>query len=273
MIEKRLKTGVAGIDQMLLGGFIMRTVNLVSGPPGSGKSLLGLHYVVEGAKNGEIGIYISMEESSDSILESGRRYDFDVDAFVNSGRIIMVDVGWLREKLEGSEGSIYESLEHLRSEGKKHMIDVNWYNPTTSDIIETEYGLIGFDSLKMGLEYYLSHKPVSRLVIDSLSAVALAYPCERDFRKELFKFCRFLRKNSLTTLFISEFRSENDDRYGVEHYIADTSITLNLINVKGELKRMVWVQKMRFSSHDTGIHPFTITNKGMSVNIREFIRL
>jgi KaiC/GvpD/RAD55 family RecA-like ATPase len=61
-------------------------------------------------------------------------------------------------------------------------------------------------------------------------------------------------------------------RYGVEHFIADAHIVLGLRNMKGEFKRTIMIQKMRYSTHDNGVHPFVITDKGIEVNAREYIR-
>jgi KaiC/GvpD/RAD55 family RecA-like ATPase len=58
----------------------------------------------------------------------------------------------------------------------------------------------------------------------------------------------------------------------VEHLIADAHIVLGLRNIRGEFKRTIMIQKMRFSGHDTGIHPFKITDSGIEVDTREFLR-
>jgi archaellum biogenesis ATPase FlaH len=47
-IDDRVKTGLEGLDSLIQGGFPKRSINLVSGPPGSGKSILCFQFLYEG---------------------------------------------------------------------------------------------------------------------------------------------------------------------------------------------------------------------------------
>lgn len=64
---QRLSTGVAGLDAILLGGFIPQRGYLVRGGPGSGKTTLGLHFLAAGTRAGERCLYISLEEPEERI--------------------------------------------------------------------------------------------------------------------------------------------------------------------------------------------------------------
>ncbi|MEM2976241.1 MAG: ATPase domain-containing protein, partial [Thermoplasmata archaeon] len=84
----------------------------------------------------------------------------------------------------------------------------------------------------------------------------------------------FLREKKLTSLLVTEtVGASNAVMFGVEHFLTDSHISLNFRNIKGEFLRTVSVQKMRFGRHDTGIHPFIITSRGIEINTREYVVL
>ena len=61
--EKTLSTGIAGLDDILRGGLARGFLYLIEGNPGAGKTTLALQFLIEGAKRGEKGLYISLAES------------------------------------------------------------------------------------------------------------------------------------------------------------------------------------------------------------------
>ena len=70
MAEKKMErvaTGIAGLDEMLSGGFLPGSATLLRGAPGTGKTSIALQYLVQGARNGEPGLMISFEEFPQSI--------------------------------------------------------------------------------------------------------------------------------------------------------------------------------------------------------------
>ena len=64
-----MKTGISGLDDVLRGGFPLRRLYLVQGAPGSGKTTLALQFLLEGARNGETVLYISLSETREEIEE------------------------------------------------------------------------------------------------------------------------------------------------------------------------------------------------------------
>lgn len=67
---ERIKTGLEKLDKLLGGGLPENTVILVSGGPGTGKTLFGLNYILEGAKNGENCCYLTLNENKKDILRA-----------------------------------------------------------------------------------------------------------------------------------------------------------------------------------------------------------
>src|SRR5687767_8593119 len=63
----RLKTGIVGLDYILKGGLPEHRLHLIEGSPGTGKTTLGLQFLLEGARVGESGLYITLSESREEL--------------------------------------------------------------------------------------------------------------------------------------------------------------------------------------------------------------
>jgi circadian clock protein KaiC len=72
---------------------------------------------------------------------------------------------------------------------------------------------------------------------------------------------------NITSLLITESLNETGDktRYGVEQFISDSFINLGLEKISGELRRSITIRKMRFTRHNTKVHPLLITPSGIVI--------
>ena len=235
MITSRVPTGIPGLDELISGGFATNTVNLVSGPAGSAKSLMALQYIYNGVKDkGDTGIYLTLEEPRENILRAMYAYGMDITKFEEEGKFILLDLGEVRRRVNATE----------------------------------EEGVIGFSALIELLKNLMDFTGAKRFALDSVTAVGLYYEDSPGLlRRELFKFAGFLKEKDITSLLITE-SIENGQltRYGIEQFIADSFIVFGLEDMKGELRRTVTVRKMRFTKHDTMKHPMLITSSGINVS-------
>jgi KaiC/GvpD/RAD55 family RecA-like ATPase len=235
MITSRVPTGIPGLDELISGGFAGNTVNLVSGPAGSAKSLMALQYIYNGVKDrDETGIYLTLEEPRENILRALNAYGMDIAKYEEEGKFILLDLGEVRRRVNVTE----------------------------------EEGVIGFNALIELLKNLMDFTGAKRFALDSVTAVGLYYEDSPGvLRRELFKFAGFLKEKDITSLLITE-SIENGQltRYGIEQFIADSFIVFGLEDMKGELRRTVTVRKMRFTKHDTMKHPMLITSSGINVS-------
>lgn len=273
---KRVKTGIDGLDQLTQGGLPAETVTLVSGPSGSGKSLLCLQFACQGAIiDDEPALYVSLEESRESLERALANYRFNNFHPLRSGKLTVMDLGWLRNELVARRGTWgMASMANLWEQGQSYLLNLDWMREERSIEEELEAGMVGFRTLEAAVDHYISEHGITRLVIDSVAAVGLYYMSPEQLRREFFRFGRFLRDKRLNTMIITESvtGAGSPTRYGVEHFLADSHIMLGLRNVRGELKRTITIQKMRFGMHDNGVHPFVINDNGIDINTREYIR-
>lgn len=91
MNHKRVSTGVAGLDDMLCGGLLPGSLVLVRGAPGTGKTSLGLQFLVHGAtRDGDTGLMVTFEEFPSSLYRDAVSLGWDLKALEEQGRLHML---------------------------------------------------------------------------------------------------------------------------------------------------------------------------------------
>ena len=161
---RRIPSGIKGLDELIEGGFVEGSVNLISGPPGSCKTIFGLQYILNGVSMfDDEGIYISLEEPNSSIKSAAEILGLPL----SSEKARLVDLGEMREAVS------YD--------------------------VEKSNNLASFTMLRD----FLEKNAPKRLVIDSITALKIHYD-EQTFRREFFAFGRFLKKLGVTSILISE---------------------------------------------------------------------
>ncbi len=87
---KRIRTGIEGFDELIEGGLPERSLVLLTGSTGSGKSIFAMNFLVEGAMNGENGVYISLQESMDETINEMRFFGWPIDSLIEEGKILII---------------------------------------------------------------------------------------------------------------------------------------------------------------------------------------
>jgi circadian clock protein KaiC len=87
--RERAPTSIPGLDELLHGGLLRGTTTLVAGDPGAGKTVTSLHFLLNGALEGEPGAYISFQEDPVQLAQIARNFGFDVDALQEQGLVDM----------------------------------------------------------------------------------------------------------------------------------------------------------------------------------------
>jgi circadian clock protein KaiC len=77
--EERVSTGIAGLDDVLHGGFLRNRVYLIHGLPGSGKTTLSMQYILEQTRRGERTLYVTLSETADELRSMARSHGWSLD--------------------------------------------------------------------------------------------------------------------------------------------------------------------------------------------------
>ncbi|MEK6981781.1 MAG: ATPase domain-containing protein [Candidatus Micrarchaeota archaeon] len=106
-----IKSGVEDFDEILGGGLLKGSVITLSGSTGSGKSTFGMQFLVEGAKNKESGLYISIEEGRQAVFDHLRSYSWDIAKFEKNKQIVFLDYPFHEvDQLLNNSGAIQELI-------------------------------------------------------------------------------------------------------------------------------------------------------------------
>jgi circadian clock protein KaiC len=204
-MEQRLSTGVPGLDELIEGGLKQRSINLVVGEAGCGKSTFATHFLRAGAASGEVGLYVSVEEQKDKFFDNMGRFGFDLAALEAQHMLIF------------HKASVPEIRSFL------------------------DQGVVSFE------EYFQTYD-IKRLVLDSVTALMLAYNSETSQRNALQMLFEMISKRNVTTLVTSEVEHEGPGRFGVE-YLVDSIFRLYNRKVGQERVRTIEITKMRGTNH------------------------
>lgn len=168
-IIKRVSTGVEGFDEILQGGFIPQSTNLVRGGPGAGKTTLGLHFLIEGAKNNESVIYITLGEPEAKIRRNAEIQHLDLSG------VRFLDLSPQPDFFSKVESYDIFSPADVERE------------PTTKKIVDEISSL----------------KP-SRVFLDSMTQFKFLSTDNFQFHKQALSFLHFLQESQATILFTTE---------------------------------------------------------------------
>ncbi len=88
--KNREKLGIKGVDEAMGGGIPQGHMVLISGNTGTGKTLFGMHFVVQGIKDGKSAVYIALDEPIEQVKKTAREFGFDFDKYEKEGKLFFV---------------------------------------------------------------------------------------------------------------------------------------------------------------------------------------
>ena len=224
---ERLKTYIKGLDEQLNGGIPKGHVVLISGKPGTMKSSIAYNILYQNAlKEGKKGIYMSLEQGRDSLLEHMAELGMDHIAVENMLNI--VDMGYLKMNVDTSE------------EGQSWM-----------------------RIFKMYAENIQASTDFEIVVADSLPAIEVLADVKNK-RAELFRFFGWLRELGATVFVVSE-DSAQGDHVRDEDFLSDGIIHLELKRDENNVNLFLGISKMRKTNHKRGYFPLIFDQEGFEV--------
>lgn len=115
----RIPSGIPGLDELIQGGFVKGSVNLISGPTGTGKSIFGLQYIWHGLQKGENGVFISLEQEQQDIFGDVKDFGWDFSSYIKNKKCIIEYLPiW---KLEDLTITVLEKIKEINA--KRFVLD------------------------------------------------------------------------------------------------------------------------------------------------------
>jgi circadian clock protein KaiC len=228
-MKGRMKTGIAGLDTLLDGGFLYHNSILIKGPPGSGKTTLGFQMIHNGlAMYDEPGLVISFDQFPQQFRRDMASFGWDIDALGEGGRF---------ETLFVSPEDIAPVAAHL-------------------------------DSMVIGrIQEAIERTGAVRVLVDSISHFKRAATDPVQQRVLLMGFLNQLKTMGLTPILTAELGARTDEMIDFEEYVVDCVVILELVLRPGYPlpERTIEVRKARGQQHVGGKHLFKLTSSGIEV--------
>lgn len=222
-------TGIQGLDEITLGGLPGGRTTLVVGRAGSGKTLLGIEFLVHGALDfGEPGVFISFEETPGDLVQNVASLGYDLNDLC-----------------------------------ERNLLAIDHVEVSRSDIIET--GEFDLEALFIRLGYAIDSIGAKRIVLDTIESLFSGLTNTGILRAELRRLFFWLKDKGVTAVVTGESGEVTMTRHGLEEYISDCVILLDH-RVDDQIStRRLRVVKYRGTVHGTNEYPFLIDETGISV--------
>jgi circadian clock protein KaiC len=222
-------TGIAGFDDITLGGLPAGRPTLICGSAGSGKTMFASTFLVNGATlYDEPGVFMSFEERAEDLVANVASLGYDLDQLVADGRIAIDHVQVDRSEIE-------------------------------------ENGEYDLEGLFLRLGWAVDSIGAKRVVLDTIETLFSSLDNEAVLRAELRRLFGWIKERGLTCIITGERGEGQFTRQGLEEYVSDCVVLLDNRVHDQITTRRLRVVKYRGSAHGTNEYPFLIDSQGISV--------
>jgi circadian clock protein KaiC len=227
---ERTSTGVSGLDYVLNGGLPRNRVYLVEGDPGSGKTTLGLQFLLDGVSRGESGLYVTLSETKAELDAVAASHDWDLsDIYIH--------------ELASPDQVKFDADDQY-----------TFFHPSEVELGETTKAVLAA----------VARVNPARVVFDSLSEMRLLAREPLRYRRQILGLKQFFTGRHCTVLLLDDRTSEPDDLQ-LQSLAHGVVMLEQLAPEYGAERRRLRVVKVRGVRFAGGYHDFVITTGGIRV--------
>ena len=224
---QKVPTQIQGLDDILYGGLPAGRTTLVSGGPGSGKSLIGLEFVYRGAMDGHPGLFVTFEENGENIRENAATLGWDLASLERRGSLFLLDAR---------------------------------VDPETA--VSGQFNLKGLLSV---LDAKTRELGADRIVIDALDGLMRFFGDLEQQQNQMLVLYRWLMEHRVTSLLTSKTQPAPgvQNQFEFLDFLADCVVSLDQ-EIKARVStKMLRVVKYRGSAYGGNAYPFLVTDEGL----------
>jgi KaiC/GvpD/RAD55 family RecA-like ATPase len=257
--SEHVPSGIPGLDELLGGGYPRGRVILITGGPGSGKTLMAMQFLLDGVNRfDERGVFVSLEESKYHLITEMSNFGWDLEKYEQKNQIAIVDASPLRQiSKEGDQKTELnlESDKNVRIRGPEFSIQ----------------------ALSTVIRNYMRVTRATRIVVDPISSLSLQFMDNYQRRSAMIDLLDSLVGMGTTSLVTAEMGNQfglglTQREIPSEEYLCHGVIVLHNSHVSGRgIVSTIEIEKMRECKHDRQLHPYSITENGVTVYSERFL--
>ena len=220
--DKRLQTGVLGLDEMMGGGIPAGDALLITGPAGSGKTTFATQFIVAGLRAGESGVVVVFEEYPEAYLARARAYDVDLAEQVRAGKLKVIYLRPLDLSVDETLAEISQCVHEIGA---------------TRVVIDS---LSGFE-IALAPTFREDFQESLYRLVGALTAIGTTV---------------------VMTSEVVDQNTEMAFTRDKVSFVTDDIIMQRYVEIEGSLRKVLAVVKMRGSAHDLSLRAYEITPTG-----------
>lgn len=230
IVSSKASTGIEGFDDILAGGLRRGRVYLLEGSPGAGKTTVAMQFLMEGGRQGESGLYITLSETEEELRESAASHGWTIDHAISIFELVPPE----------------SLLDEAQQQSLLYSSDLE-LGETTRRIFQA-----------------VESVAPDRVVIDSLSEIRLLAQNSLRYRRQILSLKYYFAKAGATVLLLDDMTTGEEDKS--VHSVAHAVVRLEELSPNyGPERRRLRVLKYRGQKYRGGFHDFRIATGGIEM--------
>jgi len=244
----RAATGVDGLDKLIEGGFPINSSVVISGTPGTGKSIFALNFLVSGAMKNEPGVYVSLEDSAQNLRDQAAQFGWNLEGLEKSGKIKILEV-----PLNVADVNLIETLiKNISSVKAKRMV------------IDSLSVLI-FNAHRYKLPVGKTSK-IKDIVFQNSGEISMGTTTITEGTQFIYNVIAQIKEMDVTTLLLTDSTPDGNTKDGISEFISDGVIKFGLKDFGKTWVRTAEISKMRRTNLQPGLKTLEINGTGLHIH-------